>query len=277
MGPFRVALADILSNLGVLIASLGSVALPVSPSTLAATEDLPVWPGLLVALALAVASRNATGARWRVVALGIIAFAMFLLPALALPGSLVLGQRLVLPAFGFLLAVAEIVRGLALERRTLVAFAGVTIVVLALLGASYEASFRNPLSFAREAVEASPHSPLAHFCLGQAYQLVGDDARALAEYRSALALGPAEVVHNNVAVIAMKRGKWLEAESELRQELDLNPGYGRAYYNLGIVLRHEGRPEEACAAEDVALERSPQDDRVREERALDCGSRQLRP
>jgi Flp pilus assembly protein TadD len=143
--------------------------------------------------------------------------------------------------------------------------------VLVLVTVGFESAYRDPAAFAREAVAGSPHSPLAHFCLGQAEQRAGQDDGALAEYRAALALGPAEVVHNDIAVIAMKRGDWVEAEGELRAELARNPGYATARYNLAIVLRREGRVAEACEAAGEALRGSLEGDaRAIEERDRDC-------
>jgi Flp pilus assembly protein TadD len=59
-------------------------------------------------------------------------------------------------------------------------------------------------------------------------------------------------VHNNIAVIDMAHGRWAEAEHELREELALDSRYARAYDNLAIVLRHEGRADEARAAAETA-------------------------
>jgi Flp pilus assembly protein TadD len=172
-----------------------------------------------------------------------------------------------LPACGVVLAIGEIVRAAVFERAPHVAaadgpdpvparlFVGLsTIVVLVLVGitAGYEASFRDPRAFARAAAAGSPHSALAHFCLGRVYQGDGDDDRALAEYDTSLALGPGEVVHNNIAVIYMAHARWADAEEQLREELALDPRYARAYENLAIVLRREGRPDEALAAAEKA-------------------------
>ena len=67
-----------------------------------------------------------------------------------------------------------------------------------------------------------------------------------------LALGPGEVVHNNIAVIHMAHARWADAERELREELALDPRYARAYENLAIVLRREGREDESRAATNAA-------------------------
>jgi tetratricopeptide (TPR) repeat protein len=262
---------EILANGPLLAIALGKLVLPVRPTVLAVAGDLAAWPGVVAALGIALAAWRLPRARRGVVAFGALAFVVFLAPALAVPGTLVLDHRLVLPAMGVLIVLGEIVRALGPERRMLVAFAGVGVAALALVTVGFEGAFRDPGRFAREAVASSPRSPMAHFCLGQVEQRAGDDDRALVEYRTALSLGPAEVVHNDIAVIAMKDGRWPEAEAELRAELALNPGYATAEYNLAIVLRRAGRVTEACEAVESALAGSlASDEGVLRERERDC-------
>ena len=271
-GAPHATAGEVLANVPLLAIALGKLVLPVRPTVLAVAGDLSVWPGVIAAVGLGLATWRLPHVRRRVVAFGGLAFVVFLGPALAVPGTLVLDHRLVLPAFGVLIVLGEIVRALGPERRTLAAFAGVAVGALALVSVAFEGAFRDPGSFAREAVASSPDSPMAHFCLGQVHQRAGDDERALAEYRAALALGPAEVVHNDIAVIALKNARWPEAEAELRAELALNPGYGTAEYNLAIVLRREDRITEACEAVKRALAGSLEgDEGVRRERDRDCG------
>jgi tetratricopeptide (TPR) repeat protein len=59
-------------------------------------------------------------------------------------------------------------------------------------------------------------------------------------------------VHNNIGVIYMASARYAEAEREFREELSVDPRYARAYRNLAIVLRHEGRPEESWQADEQA-------------------------
>jgi hypothetical protein len=263
----------------IAIASVGKAVLPFAPTVLSVPEDLSLWPGVLATIGIAGAVWTVPGVRRPVVVFGAAAFALTLAPVLALPGTLVLDSRLVLPACGLLVAVAEIARAAVFGRGDLsdpverdsgeagksepqeqpprepalfVALSAVLVLVLLAVTTGYEGAFRDPRAFAREAVADSPHSALAHFSLGQAYQIAGDDERALAEYQTSLALAPGEVVHNNIAVIAMKAARWPEAERELRQELALGPRYARAYANLAIVLHHEARDEEAQQAEQTA-------------------------
>ncbi|MDP8999017.1 MAG: glycosyltransferase family 39 protein [Myxococcota bacterium] len=248
-------------NLPLFVTSLGELALPVNPSLLTVREDLPLWPGLLMAGLIAVATRFVPGVRSRVVALGIAVFALFLSPVLGVPGVLVLNTRLYLPACGAIIALAEIVRALPFERATVVSFAGVITTAFALIALAYEGSFRDRRAFSKSAVDAAPHSALAHFCLGQTYQIDGDADGALAEYRMALSLGATYVVHNNMAVIYMASARWLDAEHELLEEIAVDPRYARAFRNLGVVLRREGRIEDATAAENRARELTAGDPR----------------
>jgi hypothetical protein len=262
-----------LGQLPQLATGFGKLVLYVRPTVVAVAEDVPVWPGLVGAACLVVATATLAGIRRRVMALGAVAVVAFLLPPVLLTGSLVLDQRLYLPAVGVALMIGELLRALAPERRLLGAFAGVTIVALGAVTFAFEGAYRDRRTFAREAVSGSPRSALAHFCLGQSDQLDGDDEGALAQYRTALALAPAEVVHNNIAVIDMKRGLWSAADEELREELSSNPRYARAWQNLGIVLRHEQREAESCAAATTAASLAPDDEAARGERARDCPAR----
>jgi tetratricopeptide (TPR) repeat protein len=249
-----VPVAEFVRNLPVSVSGLGQLVLPVNPSLLSVREDVPLWPGLAAAGLVAAAARWVPGIRWRVVAVGASAFVLFLAPSLAVPGALVQNTRLYLPACGAIVAISEIVRALARERGVLIAFSGVTVAALAAIALAYEGTFRDRRAFARAAVVAAPHSPLAHFCLGQSDQIDGDQDRALAEYRLALLLGAIDGVHNNIAVIHMANARWSAAEEELRDELAIDPRYARAYSNLGIVLRREGRIDEAQQVEDRARE-----------------------
>jgi hypothetical protein len=255
-----------------LVSSLGQVALPFDPHAIAVAADLPVWPGALAAAAVCAAAFRIPNVRRGVVGLGVAVFLLFLVPVLAVGGTLVLACRLVLPACGVLIVMGEIVRAAQGSPRTIAAAAAAVLLGLASITAGSEGAFVNARAFAVAAVAGSPQCPLAHVCLGRSYQASGDDERALAEYDAALALGPAEVVHNNIAVIDMKNGRWSDADRELASELALNPRYGRALFNRAIVLRHEGRMGEACEAVARAFALAPDgaDSDLRAERERDC-------
>ncbi len=254
-----VTVRDVVHNLPPVAASLGQIAIPVDPSLIHVRDHLPPWAGVIAGALIAAAAHFVPGIRWRVIALGAAAFALFSIPALGVPGDLVLESRLYLPACGVIIALAEVVRATARDRTVLIAFSGVAVAALAAMTMAFEDTFRDRRAFARSAVAEAPYSALAHFCLGQTYQIEGDGGRALAEYRMALDLGASYGIHNNIAVIEMAGARWSDAETELREELAIDPRSVRAHRNLAVVLRRQGRSEEARGADQLASEVAPDD------------------
>ena len=155
-GAPHATAGELLANARLLPIALGQLVLPLRPTAIAVAEDLAVWPGFVAAGLVALAAWRLPGVRRGVVAYGALAFVVLLGPVLAVPGTLVLDQRLVLPAVGVLLVLGELVRAAAPEPRTLAAFAGIAVAALALVASGFEGTFRNPAAFAREAVAASP-------------------------------------------------------------------------------------------------------------------------
>jgi protein O-mannosyl-transferase len=271
--PDSIHLAEGLRSLpSLLLASLGQIVLPLEPTAIAVARDVPVGACVGCAGALGAAILLARGARRRVAALGLATFVASLVPVAMTGGTLLVGCRLVLPACGVLLVVGEILRALPIPPRSLAAGGVAVVTGLAAMTAGSEAAYRDPRRFATAMADASPHCALAHVCLGRSLQAAGDDDRALAEYAAALALAPAEVVHNNVAVVYMKQGRWADAEREIDAEIAINPRYGRAHRNRAAILRHEERLAEACAAarRARALSGEPVDDAIADEERIDC-------
>src|ERR1035438_8247240 len=159
-----VRLALLVTNLPVLAASLGKVVFPFAPTALAVAADVSAWPGVLAAGGLIAGALLVPGVRGRVVCFGIAAFVALLAPVLAAPGTLLLDNRLYLPACGVLVALAELARAAAFARerpvepRLFVALSLVLVGVLAAVTAGYEGAFQDRRTFAREAVAGSPHS-----------------------------------------------------------------------------------------------------------------------
>jgi tetratricopeptide (TPR) repeat protein len=257
----------------VFLAALEHLVLPVDPAPIYASSDLRLAPGIAAAIALAWAASRLPGVRRRIVVLGAAVFVAFVLPVAIAGGTLFLDNRLLLPAVGVAIAVFEIGQAVLREMATRVAMTIAVVLGLAAMSAGYEGAFAGPRPFALAAVAGSPRCALAHVCLGRSYQGAGEDDRALGEYEEALRLAPAEIAHNNIAVIYMKRGQWDAAARELDAELALNPGYARAYFNRAIVLRREGRPAEACAEarRAVALSSDPGGGDLLAELENDCG------
>jgi tetratricopeptide (TPR) repeat protein len=63
--------------------------------------------------------------------------------------------------------------------------------------------------------------------------------------------------HADRAFEMYERGRWAEAESELRKALSLNPGQAEWHYNLGLTLEAAGRDQEALSSYERAIELIP--------------------
>jgi len=65
-------------------------------------------------------------------------------------------------------------------------------------------------------------------------------------------------LHADRALEMYERGRWAEAESELRKALSLNPDQAEWHYNLGMTLEASGRDLEALASYERAIELLPE-------------------
>lgn len=63
--------------------------------------------------------------------------------------------------------------------------------------------------------------------------------------------------HADRALEMYDRGRWAEAEAELRKALSLNPDQAEWHFNLGLTLEAAGRDTEALAAHERAVELLP--------------------
>ncbi len=77
-------------------------------------------------------------------------------------------------------------------------------------------------------------------------------------YASILAGNPASwLAHDNLGVVLAHRGRLDEAAAHYREAMRLNPGYPEAYNNFGNVLAQKGMWDEAAAAYAGALHARP--------------------
>lgn len=63
--------------------------------------------------------------------------------------------------------------------------------------------------------------------------------------------------HADRALEMFERGRWAEAESELRKALSLNPDQAEWHYNLGLTLEAAGRDAEALNCYERSIDLSP--------------------
>jgi len=252
-------LQTLLHQLPVVIASIGKLALPVRLAPIAIAADTPVWPGVVAILALGALAYTLDGAKRSTMLFAIVALVVPLIPGLFTADKLTLENRLYLPAAGLAVFVAEVGRVVNAERRLAIGAATALTGVAAFMAFRYQPVFANRDAFTAAAVEASPHSSLAHLQRGVYYQQIQQDIdRAAEEYKKSIDSDTTEpMAHNNLGVVWMNKFRWVDAENEFRIELKNNPGTAISLYNLGIVLRNQGRIDEAAAAFEETLKYNP--------------------
>jgi cytochrome c-type biogenesis protein CcmH/NrfG len=83
-------------------------------------------------------------------------------------------------------------------------------------------------------------------------------AEAVASYRAALAIQPANAVaYNRLGVVQTRLGMFDEAVQSFRKAIRLEPRLPGVYANLGVVMRRQGKLDEAIACFRKALEIDP--------------------
>src|ERR671934_690830 len=100
----------------------------------------------------------------------------------------------------------------------------------------------------KEATELDPNRGDTHFHLGTALAEARRWDEAVAAYRKAItqpSLTVLDLAHQNLGLALFHLGRYREAEDALRFALSLDPQLQAAYYNLGLVLTAEKRPNEA--------------------------------
>jgi len=112
--------------------------------------------------------------------------------------------------------------------------------------------------WAAEGVSASWHNRR-----GTDHSRRGDHARAVEEYRQALAARPQADYHNNLAAALFQLGRRDEALRSARKALELDPTSSKAYANLATFALQLGRAQDAFAALREGLVRVPGEQTLR--------------
>ncbi len=111
--------------------------------------------------------------------------------------------------------------------------------------AAFEAACRQAADAFDAAAAVDPMNPI--YAMNQAWvaRLTGDAARATAKLTEALANGTplGGPVHNDLAVLAARRGDLDEAAAQLRAALAAEPDYDLALWNLGVLEARQAGPD----------------------------------
>jgi tetratricopeptide (TPR) repeat protein len=115
------------------------------------------------------------------------------------------------------------------------------------------------LAAAQEAVRVNPTDADAHLSLGTVLSLLGRKDEAIVAIREAIRFKPDDATALNQLGSILCDGKhdYPAAEEVFREALRLVPNYVNAQRNLGIVMEHLGRPDEAAACYHKSIELNP--------------------
>jgi tetratricopeptide (TPR) repeat protein len=103
-----------------------------------------------------------------------------------------------------------------------------------------------------------PHHCDALHLLGMIYHTLNQKDQACIFITQALTLKPHPIYYNSLGIVLKAQGKIDEAIDAFTKALALNPNYAGMYHNLGNALRDKGKIDEAIEALNKALSLEPQ-------------------
>jgi tetratricopeptide (TPR) repeat protein len=249
-------------NAPAVLLDLGKLIFPFNLSVLPVLRDSTLVYGIIAALILLAALILSRRKRYNYIIFGSLWFFAFLLPSFITfnDSSGFLEHRLYLSLIGFLIVVAEIdwIKNWNFNSRPGRLLAGAIVIIFIALTLGQSTKFSDRLTFWRQAVADSPHSPLAQRNLGAMYYFQGDLPAAEKYDKQAIALNPQEpMVHNNLGVIYLAQKKDNLAEAAFKTELTVNPNYDKALFNLGDLYDQEKKTDLAAQFWTAALQVNP--------------------
>jgi tetratricopeptide (TPR) repeat protein len=115
----------------------------------------------------------------------------------------------------------------------------------------------------RDSIRHAGDSFAAHYGLGRLFVAEKRWAEAAKEFKSALLARPSPEAHYALGCVYYQLNRNRIAARHLRKAIEMDEGYGAAFYVLGLVLLRLGASEEARAALAVACEVETDEPRYR--------------
>jgi len=110
----------------------------------------------------------------------------------------------------------------------------------------------------KKAIALNPNYATAHQWYGSYLAALGRHNEAVVEARTAHELEPFSLtIYSDYVRSLYYAGRLTEAKKESLKLVEMDPNFGRAHYELGLILEEEGKPEEAIAAFKVGLKFLP--------------------
>jgi tetratricopeptide (TPR) repeat protein len=192
----------------------------------------------------------------------------YLLTALPVIGLVQVGEQSMadrytyLPLVGPVIAVvwtlAELFSRTRAGKIILSGAAVLILLTLAVLSERQLQFWRNTISLFEHNLAVTPDNASAHFTLGIGLEHAGETNRALACYRAAKKLAPADVqTRRNLASLLLQQGELAAAETEYGELLALNPDDFSTHASFAQLLAAQGRDADALFQLNEAVRLNP--------------------
>jgi len=139
-------------------------------------------------------------------------------------------------------AVVELRKAIALRPN---AFSAYSTLGFVFLGAS---RYREAADVLEEGVRVAPDNFSGYQQLGTAYQFLGDDAKALENYRKAIAIRPSAPAYSNIGALLHQQRDFAAAVEAYRQAIAIRPNVATTHRNLADALARMNKPVDAKAS-----------------------------
>ena len=110
----------------------------------------------------------------------------------------------------------------------------------------------------KKAIALNPNYATAHQWYGSYLAALGRLNESVVQAKTAHELEPFSLtIYSDYIRSLYYAGRLEEAKTEASKMLEMDPNFGRAHYELGLILEEEGKPEEAIAEFRTALKSLP--------------------
>jgi len=250
--PLSFTLTNFFNNLPAIIQYIGKIVIPVHLNTMPVLQDVPIFYGLLVLIAMAVLIWKTKNRNSKKIIFGFLWLLIFLMPAILRTSSyietLFLEHRLYFPMIGFIIICLEIdpIKKIDFNTTKIRIIFSLVIAAFFAIAWIHREDYKDEYHYWKSAADGSPHSSAALRGLASYYQINGQKDKAEKMYIECLKLNPDILeVRNNLGRIYMDNGNDSLAEILFLEEIDINPMTSMAYYNLGHIRFGQGKFAEA--------------------------------
>lgn len=110
----------------------------------------------------------------------------------------------------------------------------------------------------KAALALAPDNPKVNLLLGLAYANQGDYDRAVKHTEASIRVEPSASAYHNLGLVHANRGDYTRALESYRKAIELNPSGYRMWYQLGLLQASRGDFADAVASYGKSVELNPE-------------------